>query len=137
MNGGYEMSYLGERVAYLRGLSEGLDSSEQTAEGKLLLKMIEVLEDVADSINEIEQTQDEMDEYIQDIDEDLGEVEEELFGCDCCDEDDDEDFLEVECPHCHEVIYFDADSLADDELICPVCKQSIITDEEAEPSDEE
>ena len=67
------MSYLGERVAYLRGLSEGLDISEQTAEGKLLLKMIEVLEDVADSINEIEQTQDEMDEYIQDIDEDLGD----------------------------------------------------------------
>lgn len=120
------MSYLAERVAYLRGLSEGLSISDQSAEGKLLLKIIEVLEDVSDSIDTLEEAQQELDEYVENMDDDLAEVEEELFG----EEDEDDDFLEIECPHCHEVIYFDQDALAGDTLICPVCNQAILPEED-------
>lgn len=134
------MSYIGERVAYLQGLAEGLNINEGTSEGKLLLKMIEVLEDVAEAFSELEQEHDELDEYVANIDEDLSAVEEELFGTeddedyDEDDEDDDDDLLEIECPHCNQEVCFDKNELAQGELICPACKKPVFPDE---PQDEE
>lgn len=131
------MSYIGERVSYLKGLAEGMGISDQNSnESKLLLKIIEVLEDISDSIDMQDDALEELAEYIDDIDEDLSFVEdyladeEDLFYDDD-DEDDFEDFLEVSCPHCEDTIFFDADALVDGELICPSCGKDII------PSDDE
>ena len=38
------MAYLSEQAAYLRGLAEGMKIEESSNEGKLLLKIIEVLD---------------------------------------------------------------------------------------------
>ena len=44
------MKYLYEEVAYLKGLAEGLEISKETKEGKIIHKIIDVLESFADSI---------------------------------------------------------------------------------------
>ena len=45
---------LSERAAYLKGLKEGLKLNTETSEGKLLNEIIEMLEDVALSVNDLE-----------------------------------------------------------------------------------
>ena len=127
------MDFLYERVAYLRGLAEGLGVEEESSEGKVIANIIDVLEDFAEAINELYDYQEDLDEYVEAIDEDLADVEDELYE----DEDDDEDFddfddfddydyIEVECPHCKEYVYLDEDLLNNDkEVICPNCHKVI------------
>ncbi len=127
------MDFLYERVAYLRGLAEGLGVEEESNEGKVIANIIDVLEDFAEAINELYDYQEDLDEYVEAIDEDLADVEDELYE----DEDDDEDFddfddfddydyIEVECPHCKEYVYLDEDLLNNDkEVICPNCHKVI------------
>ena len=74
------MSYLNERVSYLKGLAEGMQISDASNEGKLLKAIIEVLDDIALTIDDIEEVQDLMSEQVDGIDEDLARVEEAVFG---------------------------------------------------------
>jgi len=100
------MDYLYQKVSYLQGLAEGLEIEESSKEGKLLLHMIDALEDFADAIDELNEKIDDVDEYVDFMDEDLADVEEEVFGF-FDDEDDylyeddffDDDF-DSECPEC-------------------------------------
>ena len=57
------MDYLFERVAYLRGLCDGSGFSEDTKEGKVLLEIVDILGEFADSIVELSDKQDELEEY--------------------------------------------------------------------------
>lgn len=130
------MNYLYERVAYLRGLAEGMEVSDESKEGKLLLNIIDILEDFADAIDELKEEVTDLDEYVETLDEDLADVEDEVFGELEEDEDDEEDedidFVEVECPNCHEVIYLDEDLIyneEDSEVICPSCHEKIHIEE--------
>ncbi len=130
------MEYLYERVAYLKGLAEGMKVDETTDQGKLMSKIIDVLGDFADAINELNDTQNELDEYVEAIDEDLSTLEDEIYGDDEDDfEDDDEDYdyVEVECPHCKEFVYLD-ESLIDsgEQVICPNCHEPIEVEFECE-----
>lgn len=114
------MEYLYQKVSYLQGLAEGLGIDEETKEGKLLLHIIDVLEDFTDVIDEIIEDHQDLEEYVEFIDEDLTDVEDELydfdddedyypyedydeedfecmdFDCNCCDDDLIEDFDEEE-----------------------------------------
>lgn len=129
------MEYLYERVAYLRGLAEGLEIEDKSREGKLLLHIIDALEDFADAISDLSEDQEELNEYVDFIDEDLADVEEEVFGefddefedeFDDEFEDDDIDYVEVECPYCNEVVYLDSEIVSDDGKVeCPNCQRLI------------
>ena len=61
------MDYLFERVAYLRGLCDGSGFSEDTKEGKVLLEIVDILGEFADSIVELSDKQDELEEYAEAI----------------------------------------------------------------------
>lgn len=125
------MYYLLERVAYLKGLADGLGINDSTNEGKILINIIDILDEIVDEIAELNTSKDELDEYVQTIDEDLANVEGELYGNDDNDDYSDESqYIEVECPHCHETVYF-ADDLFDseDELLCPNCNETIYDEE--------
>lgn len=89
------MNYLLQKVSYLQGLAEGLDITQETGEGKLLLHIIDTLEDFADALDEISENQVELEEYVNFIDEDLADVEDELYDDEYLDEDD-FDFEEYE-----------------------------------------
>lgn len=132
------MSYLNERVAYLKGLVDGMELDKDTKEGKLLVHIVDVLEDFADSISELDDELTEVSEYVDAIDEDLSDLEEDFY--DEADEFDDEDFIdfdEIKCPTCGELIYLDEDMFADNEngeleIACPECKETIHISEECE-----
>ena len=109
---------LSEKVAYLKGLAEGMKVDGKSDEGRLLTEIIGVLEDVADSVTALEDECDRLNDYVEEIDEDLGDAEEYLYGddeddeyeddddydedddfdLDDEDEDYDDDVIEVECP---------------------------------------
>ena len=120
------MSYLTEKMAYIRGLAEGLEIDETTKEGKLLLAIVEALSDTADELYELGDIQDEMQLQLDEVDEDLDELESFVYGDedeDFYDEEDDEQ--EVECPNCGDMICFDADLLDSDKINCPACGEEI------------
>ena len=126
------MSYVSEKVAYLNGLMEGLGIGDATPEGKMIGKIVEVLEDMAQAMDEMDEMVAELDERVDELDIDLSEVEDELYGedeCDCGCED--EDFLEIVC-HCNETIYFDQDAIIRWGTGLSVCNQEIFPDTEEE-----
>ncbi len=117
---------LTEKAAYLKGLAEGLNVNTDDDMGKLVLALIDVIDDIALTVADLEDELAETRDYIEEIDEDLGAVEEDLYDddddddeCDCCCGDD--DFYEVECPACHETICLDEDMLCEGEIECPNC----------------
>ena len=129
---------LTERIAYIRGLAEGLKLDESKDEVKVINAIIDLLEDMAYDVVEIEDVVDEVCDQVDEIDEDLAEVEEELYGedyeDDWYDDDDDDDFdpfdddeayYEVTCPACGETTIVDEDALIEGELDCPMCGAEI------------
>ncbi len=119
------MMTLTENAAYLKGLAEGLNIDDSKPEGKLLVKLLDLVSDMADSISDLEDECEELRSYIEEIDDDLAAVEDDLYEDEDdeeLDEDEDEeaDFYEVTCPNCGEAVCFD-DSLDPEDLMCPAC----------------
>ena len=125
---------LTERIAYIRGLADGLKLDENRDEVKVIKAMIDLLEDMAYDVAEMEDVVDEVCNQVDEIDEDLAEVEEELYGddygCASYDKDtdefsDDEAYYEVTCPSCNNTTIVDEDALIEGGLECPYCKAEI------------
>lgn len=118
-----------EKIAYIKGLAEGLDLDTTTKEGKILNAIIDLLGDITEEICDIEEGCDELCEQIDAVDEDLANLEELVYGddeddCDCdCDDccECDDEVYEIECPACNDVIYLDADMLEEEGMVCPNC----------------
>ncbi len=111
---------ISEKVAYIKGLAEGLNTDD-----KVINAILDVLGDIAAEIDDVEEVVADMGDQVDAVDEDLASVEELIYDdedddCCCCDEDDD-DCFEVECPVCHDVIYLDAEMLEEDGIDCPNC----------------
>ncbi|MDY3985995.1 CD1247 N-terminal domain-containing protein [Dysosmobacter sp.] len=139
-----------EKVAYLKGLAEGMELDTDKKEGKLLSAIIDVLEDIALELQDIEDEQAELAEGLDAVSDDLEDVEDVVF--EDYDEDDDEyeedeldedeDCYATTCPTCEETIYFDESVLEDGEVICPNCGEKLEFDlssleEEADEDGEE
>ena len=91
---------ISEKVAYLKGLAEGLNLDvEKSKEGKLISVMIGILEEVGLSIEDLEENALALGEEIDVLSDDLADVESVVFDEDENDEEDyDDDWFEVECP---------------------------------------
>ncbi len=119
---------LNEKAAYLKGLCEGLTFDKNSAEGKLLVALVDLCSEMADEIVRIDEDVEYVSDYCEELDEDLGDVEELLLDEDELDDEDfDDEFYEIECPHCGEIIEFDA-SVGPEELTCPACHEPIATE---------
>jgi DNA-directed RNA polymerase subunit RPC12/RpoP len=137
------MNYLKEKVAYLKGLAEGMRLDYDTNEGKLLKAVLEVLDDVALAVDDIEEVQEQLSEQVDEMDEDLAEIESLIYDIDDedCendeeedeeddeedDEDDDEEevFAEFDCPHCGETVNLQDAFMKKDTVLCPHCNKEI------------
>jgi len=122
---------ISEKVAYLKGLAEGLDLDvEKSKEGKLISVMIGILEEVAMSIEDLEENALDLGEEIDALSDDLADVEDVVFDDEDEDEDDEdeEDFFEVECPTCEEPLIIDDEALAEGVIECPNCQQKFALD---------
>ncbi len=122
-----------EKVAYLKGLADGLDlDKEPSKEAKLLTKIIDILEDIGLAVEDLEDEIEAVEEEVDAISEDLEDVEEVLFEdddddfdfegcCGQCGDVDDDAFFEIECPSCGEDIVIDESILDIGEVTCPNC----------------
>ena len=66
---------LTEKVAYLKGLMEGLNINGDSAEGKVLKAMADILDDMSKSVADLEEQMSDAQEYLDELDDDLADVE--------------------------------------------------------------
>ena len=145
------MIKMGEKVAYLKGLAEGMRLDAGSDQGKLLLAMIDAMEAFASEHEDTCAQLDELQQYVEEIDSDVSDLEEALFSEDEDDEDDEEDeddgeddddedgdgLIEYECPHCGTVVFFDEEAFdMEDKHLCPNCHRSIFDDEDSFDEDD-
>ena len=138
---------LSEKAAYLRGLMDGLKLDTDSAEGKMISAIVELMGDMSKKVTDIEDTtiaiSDELDEIEEDLDaiedfimdEEEDDEDDDYYDFDDEDEDefDDEGFdfgdedstiYEVECA-CGEIIDFDEETLEQGSMICPNCGETL------------
>lgn len=106
------MDYLLKRVAYLQGLTDGFKLDEESKEAKLLLEIVDVLEDIVDTMKE---SNEDLEDYITMVDEDLDELETYVYDDSDFDYDDLDDF------DFYDDDDFEFDSCCDDEN-CEGCE---------------
>ena len=137
-----------EKVAYLKGLAEGMELDTEKKEGKLLSAIIDVLEDIALELEDLWDSSEELAEGLDAVSDDLEDVEDMVFDEEDDEEDEyyedeldeDEDCYATTCPTCEEEIFFDESVLEDGEVICPNCGEKLEFDLdglEEESEDEE
>ena len=124
-----------EKVAYLKGLAEGMELDTEKKEGKLLAAIIDLLEDIALELEDLWDGEEELYEGLDAVSDDLEDVEDLIFEEDEDEEeydeedfDDDEDCYATTCPTCEEEIFFDESILEDGEVICPNCGEKLEVD---------
>ncbi len=135
-----------ERTAYLRGLADGLEIDTDKKEGKLLMAMLDVLEEMADTVADLGKVTDDICSELDEVAEELLELEGAFdedddcdCGCDCgCDECEDDFHYEVQCPTCGDSIMVDEDILGLGKIKCPNCDEDLEFDlDDIEDEDEE
>ena len=130
-----------EKVAYLKGLAEGLGVDKDTKEGKLLNAIIDILEDMSYELSDLNDAADELYEGMDAVSDDLSDLEDYVFGddddddccccddddddCCCCDDDDDDYEFEVDCPACGENIVLHDSDLDLGEIQGPACGEKL------------
>mgnify|MGYP006974135479 CR=1 FL=1 len=122
-----------EKVAYVKGLAEGLGYDNTSKEGKILAAILDILEDVAHDIEDLEENAWNLGEAIDQVSDDLADIEEAVYDedydedddddecggcCGCCD-DEEPVFYEVTCPACGNTITIDEDVLDLGSIECP------------------
>ena len=122
---------ISEKVAYVKGLAEGLNLDvEKSKEGKLISVIIGILEDIGLSLEDMEANQNTLEEALDAVSDDLADVESLVYDEE--DEEDeeelDDDFFEIECPNCEAKLVIDEDVLAAGEITCPNCNQAFELD---------
>ena len=117
------MSELTEKIAYLRGLADGMNLDKESNEGKLITEIIDVLGDMGADV-------DSLFDIVDDIDEAVSNIEDEVFDDEYFEDEDeyDDDLFELECPNCGDTVILDEDALDQDQIVCPYCKEEIELD---------
>ena len=131
-----------ENAAYLKGLAEGMNIDKESNEGKLIVKMLDVISEMSERINTLEILNEDLYEYMEQMAEDIVAIEDDLYlededdldeyedYSDLNDDDDDfsfddeEEYYEVECPSCGEKICF-TEELDTENMVCPACGNKI------------
>lgn len=121
-----------EKVSYIKGLLEGLNLDENKAEVKLISAIVDLLDDMALEVTDVEDDVCELAEQVDEIDEDLGALEEDFYDC----EDDEDEFYEVTCPTCGKTVCISEETLCDGEMECPNCGENLEFDFDDICSDE-
>ena len=116
---------ISEKIAYLKGLMEGMNVDTESNEGKLFAAVVDVLDEIALEVEDLTDEVMELGDGLDVISDDLSDVEDIVYD-EWDDDDDDEEDEEEECyattcPECEEEVYFDETVLEDGEVVCPNC----------------
>ena len=155
---------LKEKVAYLKGLTEGLALDPGSKEGKLFLGILDAMSDMAEEIEDLGDDLLDIDDELEAVSDDLNDLRDFLFDDeededddyffgDFGDFDDDDDYdedgcdcefcgggdlsFQIVCPKCStEIELTDAD-IASGTATCPSCSEKFELDFDDEGDDEE
>ena len=147
---------LSEKSAYLKGLMDGLKLDQETNEGKMIAGIVDLLQDMARTVSDLEENAIAVSDELDEIEDDLDAIEEFLMEEDDDDEDyedddfgfaddDGEDFdydedviYDVTCPNCGEELHLDEETILKDSIHCPKCNELLEFDfdEDDESEDE-
>jgi len=117
---------ISEKVAYIKGLAEGMKIDDSKNEGKLFLAMLDVLTDMAEELEILDEDLDGMAEVVGEIEEIVEDIEEELFGDDYEDFGfDGDDLYEITCSKCDNTVAVDLSVIEDSIVNCPNCGEKI------------
>ena len=122
-----------EKVAYLKGLMEGMNIDRESNEGKLFSVIADILNDVALDIEDLESDVYDLGEDVDAISDDLSDVEDYLFE----DEDEEPLFFEVTCPACDNTITVDEDVVNLGAIQCPNCGEMLEFEFDEDEDEEE
>ena len=124
---------LTERVAYIRGLAEGLGVDENQKEGRILLAMLELMDDMAESIAELEDENDGLQNIIDAMLEDFYD-DDDSYDDEDADIDPDTELYQVDeltldkgnigCPACGEDLEFDLSALDEEAPAYPQTEEN-------------
>ena len=117
------MENISNQLSYLKGLIDGLKVDPESDYGAIFEGIINVLDEINDSVDELAQIQDEIADQVDLIDEDLATIEDELvYDEDEDDYDGDFEYYEIDCPKCGAVVCLDEDFFdTDNPVTCPEC----------------
>lgn len=120
------MSRVAERVAYLKGLADGMNIQQDKDENKLLLKMIDVMGEMAEVLTDLEGEQGSMGEVLAEVAEFVLEQGPDMLHHHMPHPSDDE-VVEYNCPHCGVTVFFERDAFSDinEDIECPECGLNI------------
>ena len=108
-----------EKSSYIKGLAEGLSFDKTTPEGKIIAALIDLVDDMALTVSDLEDTVDALSEELEDVVSFLEDSEDDE------DEDEDEEIYEVVCPTCGKRIQLAESVLDDGEMLCPNCGEKL------------
>ena len=105
---------LTEKASYIKGLAEGMELDANDKTTKLINALIDIIDDMALTVSDLEDECAALTEQLDAVDEDLADLEEDFYedyDDDDDDEyyDDDEEFFEIECPACKTPLQFEFD----------------------------
>ena len=120
---------IGEKVAYLKGLAEGLEIGKDTKSGKIINGILDVLEELAFVTRNIGEEREKFDKIPKEA---LKTENTEKEGADS-------EYLdgvfELTCPHCKKQIFIQTDEILESDTMsieCPECGREIDIIDEAE-----
>ena len=114
---------LSNKAAYLKGLADGGNFDKNTAEGKIIYSLLDLVRDMAKTIEDLDSEVDFVNDKLDEHEEVTDLLGEHIFGG----EDDDfneEDSYQTVCPKCGSEVYFTEDDLDDIDagnFCCPEC----------------
>ena len=133
-----------EKAAYVKGLVDGLELDPKDKQTKVFKALVDLVNEMAQEISDLEQCYDDVCDQIDALDEDLAGVEDVLY-----DDDEDEDGLdgvcscgcedsayEVTCPTCGAVIGLNEDDLGQGGMTCPKCGETLEFDYDEDELDD-
>lgn len=120
-----------ERIAYLRGLIEGQNVTENASMTKFHEALLGALGSLAEETDELSEAYDDLRGYVEDLEDEMMELQTELgydmaddlYSCGCeGDDDEEEEYEAATCPGCGKDFFYQPDAYDDDEdLLCPHC----------------
>ncbi len=99
-----------EKVAYLKGLTQGLELDENDKIVKVLNAIVDTLDEVAEAMGELELDVVDISDQVDAVDEDLADLEDFIYEDDF-DEDEDDELYEIKCPECEKTMVVDIEAL--------------------------
>lgn len=115
-----------EKVAYLKGLIEGMEIDTQSGKGKLFSVIADILEELSSDIAGIEKSVCDLAKKTDTLSDDISDIEDVVYDYDD-NIDDNDDFR---CPGCPAANIEDKSDPLFFELTCPACDKTITVDED-------